>query len=100
MYPNRQDPELHPIAHPGADSVLRAAEAMRRRAESGSYPSWAGSLSLVAAMLAREAHLCSARYLELLQSGLSPDACAMLAEDDMGWQLANGVAESVVTEGT
>ena len=81
--------------HPGASKVLEEADAIGRGLDAGldvdptelTYT----RLEILTWIMRREAHLCTARYLAMMQDGLPPDAAEMLAQDDMGFQLVRGL---------
>ena len=79
--------------HPAARLVLDAADKLDARLElqPPNRHDLLGLLNMIPTVMRREAHLCTARYLAMLQDGLPPDAAEMLAQDDMGFQLVRGL---------
>lgn len=81
--------------HPAAARVLEEADSIEVVLEADSdldqTGKWYSVLEQIPTIMRREAHLCTARYLAMLQDGLPPDAAEMLAQDDMGFQLVRGL---------
>lgn len=90
MFDYKNTPELieEPEYHPVSKQMLAAAD----RIEAEDWLGRQDYATAIALWLRREAHLCTARYLELVQSGAPSGTAEFLAQDDMGLQLAASVA--------